>query len=191
MNFSLKEIFSAAIVLFAVIDVLGSIPIVISLRAKVGHIQSGKASIVAGILMVVFLFVGEKLLGYLGVDVHSFAVAGSFVLFFLAMEMILGLTLFKEEAPAAASIVPLAFPVIVGAGTLTTILSIRAEFAAENIVVAILLNAGVVYGVLKTAPFLERKLGKSGLAVLRKVFGIICLAIAVKLFSENAKELFG
>lgn len=190
MNFSLKEIFSATMVLFAVIDIMGSIPLIISLRKKVGHIQSEKASLVSAALMVAFLFVGETILKYLGVDVNSFAVAGAFVLFFLAMEMVLGIDLFKGDEPKSASIVPIAFPLIAGAGTMTTLLSIRAEYAAQNIVVAILVNCILVYGVLKSAPFLERKLGTSGINVLRKVFGVILLAIAVKLFSENVPELF-
>ncbi len=190
MNFSIKEIFSAAMVLFAVIDIIGSIPIIISLRQTAGKIQSGSATLVAGGIMIAFLFVGDTLLQYLGVDVNSFAVAGSFVLLILALEMILGVNLFKDEEPKAASIVPIAFPLIAGAGTLTTIISIRAEYAAENIVVAILLNCGLVYVVLKSAPLIERKIGKAGIGVLRKVFGIICLAIAVKLFSENVQQLF-
>ena len=190
MNFSLKEITSAALVLFAVIDIIGSVPIVISLRQKVGHIESGRASIVAGAIMIAFLFLGETILKYLGVDINSFAVAGSFVLFFMALEMILGISLYKEEEPKAASIVPIAFPLIAGAGTMTTIISLRAESAAENIVIAILLNIALVFGVLKSASLIERKLGSSGIAVLRKVFGIICMAIAVKLFSENVQELF-
>ncbi len=187
---SLKEIFSATMVLFAVIDIVGSIPIIISLRQKVGHIQSSKATMVAGAIMITFLFLGETILQYLGVDINSFAVAGSFVLFFLALEMILGLSLFKDEEPKTASIVPIAFPLIAGAGTMTTIVSIRAEFAVVNIIIAIILNCILVYIVLKTAPWIERKLGSSGINVLRKVFGIICMAIAVKLFSENAKMLF-
>ena len=190
MNFSLKQIFASAMVLFAVIDIIGSIPIIISLKSKVGEIESGRATFVAGAIMIVFLFVGETILKYLGVDVNSFAVAGSFVLFFLALEMIMGIHLIKDEEPKAASIVPIAFPLIAGAGTMTTLISIRAEYAAENIVVAILLNCAVVYAVLKSAPFLERKLGTSGIGILRKVFGIICLAIAVKLFSENVQQLF-
>ncbi len=191
MSFNFKEILSATMILFAVIDIIGSIPIIISLRSKVGHIQSEKATLVAAGIMVVFLFLGESILGYLGVDVNSFAVAGSFVLFFLALEMVLGVDLIKNEEPKSASIVPIAFPLIAGAGTMTTLLSIRAEYAAQNIVVAILLNCLLVYGVLKSAAWLERKLGSSGINILRKVFGIICMAIAVKLFSENAKALFG
>ncbi|MEQ9263301.1 MAG: MarC family protein [Owenweeksia sp.] len=190
MAFNLKEIFSAAMVLFAVIDIIGSIPLIISLKQKVGHIESGKATFVAAGIMIVFLFLGETLLKYLGVDVNSFAVAGAFVLFFLALEMIMGIHLIKEEEPKAASIVPIAFPLIAGAGTLTTLISIRAEYAAQNIVIAIVLNSVLVFGVLKSAPFLERKLGSSGISILRKVFGVILLAIAVKLFSQNAKMLF-
>jgi multiple antibiotic resistance protein len=191
MEFNLKEIVSATMILFAVIDIIGSIPIIISLRSKVGHIQSEKATIVAAGIMIVFLFLGESILHYLGVDINSFAVAGAFVLFFLALEMVLGVDLIKDEEPKSASIVPIAFPLIAGAGTMTTLLSIRAEYAAQNIVVAILLNCVLVFGVLKSAAWLERKLGSSGINVLRKVFGIICMAIAVKLFSENAKALFG
>ncbi len=190
MNFSTKEIFSATMILFAVIDIMGSIPLIISLRKKVGHIQSEKATIVSACIMIAFLFLGETILKYLGVDVNSFAVAGAFVLFFLAMEMVLGIDLFKGEEPKTASIVPIAFPLVAGAGTMTTLVSIRAEYAAENIIVAILVNCILVFAVLKGAGWLERKLGTSGINVLRKVFGVILLAISVKLFSENVQELF-
>ncbi|QNR22778.1 MarC family protein [Croceimicrobium hydrocarbonivorans] len=190
MSFSFKEILSATLILFAVIDVMGSIPLIISLRKKVGHIQSEKASIVAAAIMILFLFVGEQILKYFGVDINSFAVAGALVLLILALEMVLGITIIKDEEPKSASIVPLAFPLIAGAGVMTTIVSIRAEFAAENIVVAIILNSILVYAVLKSAAWLERILGEGGLNILRKVFGVILLAIAVKLFSENAKMLF-
>lgn len=190
MKFSFKEIFSAAMVLFAVIDMIGSIPLIISLRQKVGHIESAKATIVACGIMILFLFLGENILLYLGVDVNSFAVAGAFVLFFLALEMVLGLSLFKIEEPKTASIVPIAFPMIAGAGTMTTLIALRAEYEAINIVFAIILNCVVVYGVLKSASFLERKLGSGGINILRKVFGVILLAISVKLFSSNVQELF-
>lgn len=185
-----KEILSATLILFAVIDIIGSIPLIISLRKKVGHIQSEKASLVAAAIMIAFLFVGESILKYFGVDINSFAVAGALVLFILAMEMVLGVSIIKDEEPKSASIVPLAFPLIAGAGVMTTIVSIRAEYAAENIVVAILLNSLLVYVVLKSASWLEKLLGEGGLNVLRKVFGVILLAIAVKLFSENAVMLF-
>lgn len=185
MYFNIKEIATASMVLFAVIDIIGSIPIIIDLRQKVGHIQSEKASIVALIIMVIFLFIGESILGLIGIDVNSFAIAGSFILFFLALEMILGIRLYKDDAPETASIVPLAFPLIAGAGTMTALLSLRAEFAVQNIIVAIVLNIVVVYAVLKLSARIEKLLGKGGISVLRKVFGIILLAIAVKLFRTN------
>ena len=185
----LNEIITATMVLFAVIDILGSIPIIIDLRNKVGHIQSEKASIVSAIIMVVFLFIGEEILRIVGIDVGSFAVAGSFILFFLAMEMILGISIFKDDAPEAASVVPLAFPLIAGAGSLTSILSLRAEFHTISIFIAILLNMVFVYAVLKSSKKIERIIGKAGIGVIRKVFGIILLAIAVKLFVTNIKTL--
>ena len=185
MGFDFNEALSAFLILFAVIDIPGSIPIIVSLRKKVGHVQSEKATIVAGIIMIVFLFVGESILHLLGVDVESFAIAGSFVIFFLALEMILGITLYKEESPSTASIVPIAFPLIAGAGSMTSLVSLQAEFDNINIIVAIIANMIVVYAVLKNTERLERILGPGGLSVLRKVFGIILLAIAVKLFFTN------
>jgi multiple antibiotic resistance protein len=188
--FDVKEILTAGMVLFAVIDVIGSIPIIIGLRRKVGHIQSEKASLVAMIIMIGFLFVGEEILNLIGIDVNSFAVAGSIVIFFLALEMILGIQLYKEESPVTTSIVPIAFPLIAGAGTLTSLLALRAEFAVANIIVAIIVNILVVYIVLKSSKRIERFLGNSGISVIRKVFGVILLAIAVKLFASNVQELF-
>lgn len=185
MEFSFREIFTAGMVLFAVIDIIGSVPIIIDLRQKVGHIKSEKASIVAMILMILFLFVGESILSLIGIDVNSFAIAGSFVLFFLALEMILGIKLYKDDVPQTASIVPIAFPLIAGAGTMTSLLSLRAEYEVQNIIVAIVANIIVVYIVLKSSKAIERVLGQGGIAVLRKVFGIILLAIAVKLFRTN------
>jgi multiple antibiotic resistance protein len=140
--------------------------------------------------MIVFLFVGEELLKLIGIDVHSFAVAGSFVLFFLALEMILGIRIYKEEANSSASIVPLAFPLIAGAGTMTTLLSLRSQFATINIIIAIVLNIILVYAVLKSSAKIEKLLGKNGLGVIRKTFGVVLLAIAVKLFAANVKGLF-
>ena len=160
--FDFKEIFTAGMVLFAVIDIIGSTPIIIGLRQKVGHIQSEKASLVAMIIMIVFL----------------------------ALEMILGIQLYKEESPETASIVPIAFPLIAGAGTLTSLLALRAEFAVVNIIVALVANLVVVYVVLKSSHRIEKILGNSGISVIRKVFGIILLAIAVKLFASNVQELF-
>ena len=190
MNFDFREIATASMILFAVIDIIGSIPIIIDLRKKAGHIQSEKASIVAGILMIVFLFVGKEILNLIGIDVNSFAVAGSFILFFLALEMILGITLYKDDAPETAAVVPLAFPLIAGAGTMTTLLSLRAEYHAVNIVAAILVNIIIVYIVLKSSGKMERFLGKQGINVIRKIFGVILLAIAVKLFTTNIQSLF-
>ena len=185
MGFNYKDALSAFLILFAVIDILGSIPIIVTLRKKVGQVQSEKATLVAGAIMIVFLFLGERILHLLGVDVQSFAIAGSFVLFFLALEMILGITLYKEESPNTASIVPIAFPMIAGAGTMTSLVSLRAEFANINIIIAIVLNMIVVYAVLKNTERIERILGSGGLSILRKVFGVILLAIAVKLFFAN------
>lgn len=190
MEVDLKEVITVGMILFAVIDILGSIPIVVELRSRVGHIQSEKATIVAAVIMVAFLFVGETILNLIGIDVNSFAVAGSFVLFFLALEMILGIRLYKDEAPDTASIVPLAFPLIAGAGVLTTLLSLKAQYQSINIMLGILLNMIVVYVVLKLSGKIERLLGANGLGVIRKVFGIILLAIAVKLFASNVKALF-
>ncbi|MEN8764526.1 MarC family protein [Wenyingzhuangia sp.] len=190
LHFDLKEIITATMILFAVIDILGSVPIVIDLRKKAGHIQSGKATIVSIILMILFLFLGDEILNLIGIDVNSFAIAGSFIIFFIALEMILGITVFKDEMIGSHSIVPLAFPLIAGAGTMTTLISLRAEFALENIIVAIFINSIFVYFVLKTSQRLENILGSVGLNVLRKVFGVILLSIAVKLFTSNINQLF-
>ncbi|KQS42191.1 MarC family protein [Pedobacter sp. Leaf194] len=185
MKFNLSEILSTTMVLFAIIDILGAIPVVIELRRKAGHIESEKASLVAAGLMILFLFLGESLLKVIGLDVESFAIAGSFVIFFIAMEMVLGLTIFKEEAPETVSIVPLAFPLIAGAGTMTTLLSLKTEYHTQNILVGIILNILFVYFVLKNTNRLEKLFGKSGLNILRKAFGVILLAIAIKLFRNN------
>jgi len=190
MLFDLKEIITVSMVLFAVIDIVGTIPIVVDLRTKVGKIESEKASIAAAAIMIVFLFIGEEFLNLIGIDVHSFAVAGSFVLFFLALEMILGIRIYKDDEANSASIVPLAFPLIAGAGTMTTLLSLRSQFQTVNIIVAIILNIIVVYIVLKSSPKIEKILGKNGLGVIRKTFGVVLLAIAVKLFAANVKGLF-
>lgn len=190
MHFSIREILTATMVLFAVIDILGGVPVIINLRNKVGHIQSGKASIVAACIMVAFLFVGDEILKLIGIDVNSFAVAGALIIFFLALEMILGITLYRDDEPESASIVPIAFPLIAGAGTLTSLLSLRAEFYLENIIVAIVLNTVFVYLVLKSSGKIGKFLGKSGLSIIRKVFGVILLAIAVKLFASNVHQLF-
>lgn len=179
-------------VLFAVIDIIGNIPIEISLREKAGHIHAEKASIVAAVVMVIFLFLGESILKLIGINVNEFAVAGAFILFFIALEMILGITLFKAQGESSdlASIFPLAFPMLAGPGTLTTLLSLRAEFEMENIIIAILLNILIIYVVLRTLKKLQHLLGKNGIVIIQKVFGVILLAIAVKLFTSNIQELF-
>jgi multiple antibiotic resistance protein len=193
MKFNLKEIITAFMVLFAVIDIIGNIPIIIDLRKKSGHIQSERASLIAGFIMIVFLFLGQSLLGLIGIDVNSFAVAGAFILFFIALEMILGITLYKEDGNSSsitATVFPLAFPLIAGPGSLTTLLSLRAEFAIENIIVAVILNVIFLYIVLKTSSKIERLIGPSGIQIIRKIFGVILLAISVKLFTQNIKMLF-
>jgi multiple antibiotic resistance protein len=172
-------------ILFAIIDILGAIPVIIELRQKAGHIQSEKASVAVLILMIGFLFAGNELLDLIGLDIQSFAIAGSLVIFFIAMEMILGIKFFKEEMPETISIVPLAFPLIAGAGTMTTLLSLKSQYQTQNIVVAIVLNTLFVYLVLKNVKWLEHLLGKTGLNILRKAFGVILLAIAIKLFRSN------
>lgn len=192
MNFDVKEIISATMVLFAVVDIIGSVPIIINLRKKAGRIQSEKTAIVAGILLILFLFIGKQLLNLFGVTVEAFAVAGAFILFFLALEMILGITLYKGTTPETASIVPLAFPMVAGAGALTTVLSLRAKFYVENIIVAILINMIIVYVVLKSSEKIEKFLGKQGITVIHNLFGVILLAIAVNLFTTNIRAmLFG
>ena len=186
---NLKEIITATMVLFAVIDIIGSLPIIIDLRKKVGHIQSGKATVVSVILMIVFLFIGKQMLNLIGIDVNSFAVAGSLIIFFIALEMILGIQLYKGDTLQTAAIVPIAFPLIAGAGTLTSILSLRSEYHPINIVIAILINCLVVYIVLKSSVRIEKVLGNQGIEVIRKIFGVILLAIAVKLFTTNIQGL--
>jgi multiple antibiotic resistance protein len=183
-----KEIFSVTLILFSVIDILGSIPFIIIIRQREGRIQSEKATLISAVLMVAFLFLGVSILKLFGLDVPSFAVAGSIVIFIVALEMILGITLIRDDpdAKGSGSIVPLAFPLIAGAGTLTTILSLRAVYDEFNILIGILLNMIFVYLVLRSASWLERVIGKSGFAVLRRVFGVILLAIAVKIFKTHA-----
>jgi multiple antibiotic resistance protein len=191
MTFDFKEILTAFMVLFAVIDIVGNIPIIIDLRKKAGHIQSEKASVIAGIIMIIFLFLGDSILKLIGIDVHSFAVAGAFILFFIALEMILGITLYKQEEGTSmnASVFPLAFPLIAGPGSLTTLLSLKSEFQTENIIIAMVINVVVIYVVLKTSVRIERFIGQNGINIIRKVFGVVLLAIAVKLFTSNIKFL--
>ncbi len=178
--------------MFAVIDIVGSLPIIIDVKQKAGEIHSLKATLVSFAIMALFLLVGEPLIGIFGIGVAEFAVAGAFVLFFIALEMILGVNLFKQSATMSktASIVPIAFPLIAGAGSMTTIISLRSEFEMINILIAIVINMVLVYLVLRNSPRLERLLGDGGIAILQKVFGVILLAIAVKLFTSNIQVLF-
>src|SRR6185295_14461136 len=182
-----KQIFSVTLILFSVIDIVGSIPFIILIRKREGRIYAERATAIAAALMVAFLYLGQSILDLFGLDVGSFAVAGSIVMFIIAMEMILGITLIKDDpnAKGSGSIVPIAFPLIAGAGTLTTILSIRAVYSELNILIGIVLNSIFVYIVLRGSSWLEMKIGKSGFAILRKVFGVILLAIAVKIIKSN------
>lgn len=184
--FSLEEILAITVTLFAIIDIVGGIPILISLKSKIGEIDAGKATLSSGALMILFLVFGAGFLGLLGVDIKSFAVAGSIVIFVMAMEMVLGIDIFRQDPEAkSGSIIPVAFPIIAGSGTLTTVMTLRANFGFYNILIGILINLIAVYLVLRSINFLESKLGKSGLFVIRKFFGVILLAIAVKMFKTN------
>lgn len=185
LTFDLIEILKVTTVLFAVIDIIGSIPVIINLKQSAGSINAFKASWVSLLIMIVFLFVGQSILELIGITVNDFAIAGSFVLFFIAMEMILGIKIYRDEMPATASVVPLAFPLIAGTGTLTTLLSIRAEYNLLSILIAIVLNIFIVYFVLKYLHFLEKLLGNGGIAIIKKVFGVILLALAIKLFKKS------
>ena len=189
MEVDIKEIFTAFMVLFAVIDIIGNIPIILDLRNKASIIQSRKASLIAGVIMILFLFIGQEMLRLIGIDVNSFAVAGSLIIFFIALEMIMGISLYKNDIPETASIVPIAFPIIAGPGSLTTLLSLRAEFDLINIIIAVICNILLVYMILKSTNIMSRILGKSGIAIIQKVFGIILLSIAVKLFATNIGKI--
>jgi len=190
MYFDIKEFISATMILFAIIDVVGNIPLIVLLREKFKVIESGKATLVSLVIMVTFLYVGEIILQLLGVDINSFAVAGSIIILFLATEMILGIKLYKDNNPKTASIVPIAFPLIAGPGTLTTLISIKSEFNDLNIILAIIVNMILVYIVLKSSEKIEKIIGAQGINILRKVFGIILLAIGIKLFTTNIKLIF-
>ena len=190
MTLDLNEVLTVSFTLFAVIDVVGSIPLLLSLKKKLGGIAELKATLISGGLMILFLYVGEKFLNILGVDKHSFAVGGSIVIFILGLEMVLGIEFFKSEKDAKASImVPIAFPLIAGSGTLTTIMSLKANYDETTVLIAILLNLIIVYIVLKSLDYLERMLGPAGMVAVRKFFGVILLAIAVKIFSSNVQAM--
>jgi multiple antibiotic resistance protein len=185
-SISLESLITITVTLFAIIDVVGAIPILISLKSKIGEIKPGKVTLASGGLMILFLVFGEKLLNVLGVDLPSFAVAGSIVIFIMGLEMVLGIELFRQDPTVkTGSIIPVAFPIIAGSGTLTTVMSLRANFAFYDILLAILINLVAVYLVIRSINFLENKLGKSGLFVIRKFFGVILLAIAIKIFKAN------
>lgn len=189
MELNFKEIISVSLILFSVIDILGSIPIIIDIRRKTGDIHAEQATIVSGIIMVGFLYVGKSILNLFGVDINSFAIAGALIIFLIGLEMTLGRNIFKSEGSLgeakAASIVPLAFPVIAGAGTMTTILSLKSQFDEINILVGIGLNLVFIYVVLRASQWIENRLGQVGANVLRKVFGVILLAIAIKIIKSR------
>ena len=185
MPLNLVEILASFMVLFAIIDILGSIPIILDVKQKTGTIHPGKTTLVAYAIMLLFLFIGEPLLGIFGVDISSFAIAGSVILFLMGLEMVLGVQFFKHDTGGAGAIVPIAFPLIAGAGSITTLLSLRAEYHSVNILTALSLNMIIVYLVLRLTTFFERILGPNGLHILRKFFGIILLAIAIRLFMSN------
>jgi multiple antibiotic resistance protein len=184
--FSLKEILSVSLILFSVIDILGCIPLVIKIKQKTGGIESGKTTLVAAVIMFIFLFLGDNILRLFGIDYSSLAIAGSIILFLMSLEMLLGIHIFKtDEASNAMSIMPLAFPIIAGAGTMTTLSSLRAIYSLPNIVVGIVVNLIFVYIVLQNTHWIEKKLGSGGIEVFQKIFGMILLAIAIKLFKDN------
>lgn len=190
MSFDFKELLTVTFTLFAVIDIIGSVPVLISLKEKIGGINELKATLISGALMILFLYVGESFLGILGLDVKSFAVGGSIVIFIIGLEMVLGVEFFKSDKNvAAATVVPIAFPLIAGSGTLTTIMSLNANYSETSIVIAILINLVIVYIVLKSLNAIARLLGPAGLLAVRKFFGVILLAIAVKIFATNAPGL--
>jgi len=190
MNFSFIEITSAFMVLFAIIDILGSIPIILNIKKKNNKIYAFWASLIALLILVLFLFTGEGILKLFSVDIESFAVAGALIIFIFAIEMILDIEIFRNNGPkSSSSFIPLAFPLIAGPGSFTTLLSLRAEYQIENIIVALVLNLAFVYLVLKSTNRIERIFGEAGIYILRKFFGIILLAIAVKLFTTNLNHL--
>lgn len=182
---SLKETVAAFMVLFAIIDILGSVPIILDIKAKTGEVGAAKASLIALLIFLLFFFVGEPLLGLFGVDISSFAIAGSLVILLLGIEMVLGIELFKHDSPGGGTVVPIAFPLIAGAGSITTLISLKAEYAPANILIALIANIIIVFLVLRMTSLVEKFLGPAGVHILRKIFGIILLAIAVKLFITN------
>lgn len=190
MLFDLDAILTVSFTLFAVIDIIGSVPLLISLKEKMGGIREWRATLISGAFMILFLYVGEAFLSLMGVDVRAFAVAGSIVIFILALELVLGVEFFKQENdPRFSTVVPIAFPLIAGSGTLTTVISLSANYSKVSILVAIVVNLVIVYLVLKSLGYISRLLGPAGLVAVRKFFGVILLAIAVKIFASNVGEL--
>lgn len=188
--FSLDEFLTVTFTLFAIIDIIGSIPLLISLKEKMGGIREGRATLISGAFMITFLFLGEKFLRMMGVDVRSFAVGGSIVIFILGLEMVLGIEFFKPDSnPSSGTVVPIAFPLIAGSGTLTTVISLRANYSEWLVLAAILANLVFVYLVLHSLNYIAKLLGTGGLIAIRKFFGVILLAIAVKIFTANLSGL--
>lgn len=192
MALDLKEISTVTLVLFAIIDVLGSVPVILDIKSKVGHVDAKYATGVSGFIMIIFLFAGKELLKIIGIDVASFSLAGSIVIFLVGLEMTLNRDIFKSGNASAksTSVVPIAFPMIAGAGTLTTLLSLRSEYDVYVILIAILINLAIIYFVIRFIPKIENLIGDTGINILRKVFGVILLSIAIKLFSKNLALLF-
>jgi len=190
MQFDLSKLITVTFTLFAVIDIIGSIPVLISLKAKAGDISAAKVTVASGVLMIVFLYLGKPLLKVLNLDVHSFAVGGSIVMFLVGLEMVLGLDIFKEEAGSTGTLVPIAFPLIAGTGTLTTIMSLKANYEDQYILLGILINLVIIFVAVHVLKWLEKILGKAGLIAVRKFFGVILLAISVKIFGSNL-QAFG
>lgn len=192
MHLDIKEIATVSLILFAIIDILGSVPVLLDIKSKVGHVDAKYATLVSGLIMILFLFGGKQILKIIGIDVASFSLAGSIVIFLVGLEMTLNRDIFKSgnSTIKSSSVVPIAFPMIAGAGTLTTLLSLRSEYEVITILIAILINLIIIYAVIRFIPKIEKMLGDTGINILRKVFGVILLSIAIKLFSKNLAILF-
>lgn len=190
-NLNLKELFSVTLILFSVIDILGAIPFILDIKKKFKKLNAFKITLISGILLFLYLFIGESILQLFGVDVQSFAVAGGLIMFFLGLEMVLNIEIFKHDPQLVHSnpIVPLAFPLIAGAGSMTTLISLNAEYEKINIIFGVLLNLIIVYFVLKSSDFIDKKIGISGSIILRKFFGTILLAMAIKLIKANLGQI--
>ncbi|HUM50861.1 MAG TPA: MarC family protein [Chitinophagales bacterium] len=192
MHIDIKEIATVSLILFAIIDILGSVPVLLDIKSKVGHVDAKYATLVSGFIMILFLFGGKQILKIIGIDVASFSLAGSIVIFLVGLEMTLNRDIFKSgnSTVKSSSVVPIAFPMIAGAGTLTTLLSLRSEYEVITILIGILINLIIIFAVIRFIPKIEQLLGDTGINILRKVFGVILLSIAIKLFSKNLAILF-